>query len=141
MLLSITTSMRLVNMYAQFMNVIKFFSANLTYRVVRMLISVCFHDITLTKQNKKVTRLDSSLIERCGLERVEERWIYYITFYNILYILILPSTWLFVHIGAKVRFQRKSLKLILSKSLLLSFHITWNRYQHIFKRTHIHILQ
>jgi hypothetical protein len=58
-------------MYAKFMNIIEFFSANLTYRVVRMLICVYFHDITFTKQNKKVMRLDSLLIEPMRL--IEEK--------------------------------------------------------------------
>ena len=71
LLLSITTSVHLVYMYAKFMNIIEFFSANLTYRVVRMLICVYFHDITFTKQNKKVMRLDSLLIEPMRL--IEEK--------------------------------------------------------------------
>lgn len=59
-----------------------------------MLICVCFHDITLTKQNKKVMRLDSLFIEQLWLIEEElKKWRYIFYFFSIIHF-ILYNTWL-----------------------------------------------
>ena len=68
--------MYLIYMYAQFMCVIKFFPTYLTYGMMKMFVSLCFHILGLTNNNKKVDIFD---MQRCTNNRSGFCYYYYAT--------------------------------------------------------------